>query len=80
MQQKRAEACATMCSADGFVNAHRWVASAALAPRPAVDLIEEAGGQAGDVVLRRAFRERKSLGVREGFNFRPVMLVASCSV
>ena len=61
-----------MCSADGFVNAHRWVASAALAPRSA-----EGGG---DVVLRRAFRERKSLGVREGFNFRPVMLVASCSV
>jgi hypothetical protein len=24
-----------MCSADGFVNAHRWVASAALAPRSA---------------------------------------------
>ena len=41
---------------------------------------DEAGGQAGDVVHRRAFRERKSHGVREGFNFRPVMNVASCSV
>jgi len=58
-----------MCSADGFVNAHRWVASAALAPRPAVDLIEEAGEQDGDVVLRRAFRERISLGGERGSTF-----------
>ena len=59
MQQKRAEACATMCSADGFVNAHRWVASAALAPRSAVDLIEEVGGK-----LATSFSDARSVNER----------------
>lgn len=75
MQQKRAEACATMCSADGFVNAHRWVASAALAPRSAVGRIEEAGDLATSFPDAHSVNER--LGVREGFNFRPDMRVAT---
>jgi len=49
-----------MCSADGFVNAHRWVASAALAPRPAVDHIEEAvGGK-----LATSFSDARSVNER----------------
>ena len=62
-----------MCSADGFVNAHRWVASAALAPRSAVGLIEGVATSFSD----GTFRERKSLAGREGFNFRPDMCVAT---
>lgn len=48
-----------MCSADGFVNAHRWVASAALAPRPAVDLTKRRGGK-----LATSFSDARSVNER----------------
>jgi hypothetical protein len=48
-----------MCSADGFVNAHRWVASAALAPRPAVDLTTRLGGK-----LATSFTDARSVNER----------------
>jgi hypothetical protein len=48
-----------MCSADGFVNAHRWVASAALAPRPAVDLTTRLKGK-----LATSFTDARSVNER----------------
>ena len=50
-----------MCSADRFVNAHRWVASAALAPRSAVGLIEGVATSFSD----GTFRERKRGGAAD---------------
>lgn len=62
-----------MCSADGFVNAHRWVASAALAPRPAVDLIEEAAGK-----LATSFSDARSVNKLFSVFERGSTFVLSC--
>ena len=64
-----------MCSADGFVNAHRWVASAALAltPRPAVDLTKRRGG-----MLATSFSDARSVNERVSVFERGSTFVLSC--
>jgi len=59
-----------MCSADGFVNAHRRVASAALAPRSAPRR-KEGGDVDTSFSDAHSVNERVSCATREGFNFRP---------
>jgi len=59
-----------MCSADGFVNAHRWVALVALTPRSAVGLIGEG--------VATSFSDARSVNERVSVFERGSTFVLSC--